>query len=122
MSAPPFYFNGDLVKGSQEGAEEGLPAPEPVDRERDEHDKEEQRAEDEVRPGRELDADRLAQIRNERRPDSRYAANDQVRFEVRSAEALFSENGIPCINTTHMSIEEIATTIMHTTGLKRRTF
>jgi [pyruvate, water dikinase]-phosphate phosphotransferase / [pyruvate, water dikinase] kinase len=69
-----------------------------------------------------IDADRLAQIRNERRPDSRYAANDQVRFEVRSAEALFSENGIPCINTTHMSIEEIATTIMHTTGLKRRTF
>lgn len=69
-----------------------------------------------------IEPDRLAQIRNERRPDSRYAASEQVKFEVRSAEALYNENGIPCLNTTHMSIEEIATTIMHTTGLKRRNF
>ena len=69
-----------------------------------------------------IDAERLTQIRNERRPDSRYAAGEQVRFEVRSAEALFSSVGIPCVNTTHMSIEEIATTIMHTTGLKRRNY
>ena len=69
-----------------------------------------------------IDADRLTQIRNERRPDSRYAAGEQVRFEVRTAEALFSASGIPCVNTTHMSIEEIATTIMHVTGLKRRNF
>jgi hypothetical protein len=69
-----------------------------------------------------IDADRLAQIRNERRPDSRYAANDQVRYEVRTAEALLRANGIPSLNTTHMSIEEIAATILHTTGLKRRFF
>lgn len=69
-----------------------------------------------------IEPDRLAQIRNERRPDSKYAASEQVRFEVRSAEALYNENAIPSLNTTHMSIEEIATTIMHITGLKRRNF
>ncbi len=69
-----------------------------------------------------IDAERLVQIRNERRPDSRYAANEQVRYEVRTAEALFRSNGIPSLNTTHMSIEEIAATILHTTGLKRRFF
>lgn len=69
-----------------------------------------------------IEPDRLAQIRNERRPDSKYAASEQVRFEVRSAEALYNENAIPYLNTTHMSIEEIATTIMHITGLKRRNF
>lgn len=69
-----------------------------------------------------IDAERLVQIRNERRPDSRYAANDQVSYEVRTAEALFRANGIPSLNTTHMSIEEIAATILHTTGIKRRFF
>lgn len=69
-----------------------------------------------------IDPDRLKQIRNERRPDSSYAAGDRVRFEVRTAESLLTSAGIPCVNTTHMSIEEIATTIMHTTGLKRRNY
>ena len=69
-----------------------------------------------------IDAARLTQIRTERRPDSSYAAGEQVRFEVRTAEALLTSAGIPCVNTTHMSIEEIATTIMHTTGLKRRNY
>ena len=63
---------------------------------------------------------RLQQIRQERRPDSRYASPDQVSYEVARAEKLFQGVGIPFINTTHPSIEEIATTILHKSGLKRR--
>jgi len=63
---------------------------------------------------------RLQQIRQERRPDSRYASKDQVSYEVERAENLFRSAGIPFINTTHPSIEEIATTILHQSGLKRR--
>ena len=63
---------------------------------------------------------RLQQIRQERRPDSRYASPDQVSYEVQRAENLFKGAGIPFMNTTHPSIEEIATTILHKAGLKRR--
>ena len=63
---------------------------------------------------------RLQQIRQERRPDSRYASPDQVSYEVQKAENLFRNAGIPFINTTHPSIEEISTTILHQAGLKRR--
>jgi regulator of PEP synthase PpsR (kinase-PPPase family) len=30
--------------------------------------------------------------------------------------------GVPYLNTTKMSIEELSTTIMHRTGIKRRTY
>jgi len=69
-----------------------------------------------------IDPDRLEQIRNERRPDSRYASIRQVRYEVSRAERLFQLNQVPFINTTRSSIEEIATTILYGAGLKRRFF
>ncbi len=64
--------------------------------------------------------ERLQQIRNERRPDSRYASRQQVQYEVRTAEALFSRYDIPCIDTTECSIEEIASRILDNTGIERR--
>ncbi len=64
--------------------------------------------------------DRLQQIRNERRPDSRYASARQVAFEVRAAESLFERNGIPCIDATECSIEEISSRILDRTGIERR--
>jgi len=64
--------------------------------------------------------DRLQQIRNERRPNSRYASPQQVAFEVRAAEALFERLGIPFIDTTRCSVEEIGSRIMHATGIERR--
>lgn len=64
--------------------------------------------------------ERLMQIRNERRPDSRYASRQQVQFELRSAEALFSRYQIPCLDTTECSIEEIASRILSETGIERR--
>ncbi len=64
--------------------------------------------------------ERLQQIRNERRPNSRYASPAQCEFEVRNAEALFVRYDIPYINTTETSIEEIASRILDKTGLERR--
>ncbi len=55
-----------------------------------------------------LAAERLAQIRSERKPDSRYASLDNCRAELLAAEALMRSEGIPVIDTTHRSIEEIA--------------
>ena len=64
--------------------------------------------------------ERLRQIRNERRPSSRYASAQQVRYELDESEALFKKLSIPYTDTTHLSIEEIATTIIHESGMKRR--
>jgi hypothetical protein len=64
--------------------------------------------------------DRLHQIRNERRPDSRYSSSRQVAFEIRAAESLFERHGIPVIDTTECSIEEISSRILDRTGIERR--
>ena len=64
--------------------------------------------------------ERLQQIRHERRPNSRYASAQQVRFELRAVEALIARHGIPSLDTTECSIEEIASRILNTTGIERR--
>jgi regulator of PEP synthase PpsR (kinase-PPPase family) len=64
--------------------------------------------------------ERLQQIRNERRPDSRYSSRQQVQYELRAADALFTRYAIPCLDTTECSIEEIASRILNTSGIERR--
>src|ERR1700733_11333571 len=64
--------------------------------------------------------DRLQQIRNERRPDSRYSSSRQVAFEVRAAESLFERHGVPMLDATEVSIEEISSRILDRTGIERR--
>jgi regulator of PEP synthase PpsR (kinase-PPPase family) len=59
-----------------------------------------------------IDPTRLAQIRHERRPDSRYASLDNCSWEVRAAESMMRREGIAWLSSTHKSIEEIATTIL----------
>jgi len=59
-----------------------------------------------------IQPERLAEIRNERRPNSRYAALDNCRMEVAEAEAMMRRAGIRWLSTTTKSIEEIATTIL----------
>jgi len=59
-----------------------------------------------------IDPERLAQIRNERRPGSKYAAIENCRFEVNEAEQMMKSEGISWLSSTHKSIEEIATTIL----------
>ena len=67
-----------------------------------------------------IDPARLHHIRSERRPDSRYASLDNCRSEVNEAESMFRHHAVPFISTTHKSIEEIASTIMHKATLARR--
>lgn len=69
-----------------------------------------------------IDPERLHQLRHERRPNSRYASLKQCQYEVPQAEALFRTENIPFINTTTMSVEEIATTILHQSKLERRLY
>jgi regulator of PEP synthase PpsR (kinase-PPPase family) len=64
--------------------------------------------------------DRLRQIRKERRPLGRYSSVQQVRFELREAEKLFKKYGIPFVDTTEFSIEEISSRILDSTGVERR--
>lgn len=69
-----------------------------------------------------IDPVRLRQIRQERRPDSRYATIEQCKKEVCAAEALFKAERIPVQSTTHASIEEIASKVMAALGIQRQLF
>ncbi len=59
-----------------------------------------------------IDPERLSQIRNERRPHSKYASIENCREEVKAAESMMRREGISWLSSTHKSIEEIATTIL----------
>ena len=59
-----------------------------------------------------INPERLAEIRSERRPGSRYATLENCRTEVAEAEAMMRRSGIRWLSTTTKSIEEIATTIL----------
>jgi regulator of PEP synthase PpsR (kinase-PPPase family) len=66
--------------------------------------------------------ERLAEVRHERRPNSRYAALDNCRHEVAAAERLMRREGIRWLSSTTKSIEEIAATIMQEVRLDRRSY
>jgi len=65
---------------------------------------------------------RLQQIRTERRPGSQYATLANCEFEVREAEALMRQEGIPYLDATSKSVEELATTILQEARLVRRIY
>lgn len=67
-----------------------------------------------------IDAERLVAIRNERKANSRYASFSQCQMELRAIEGIYISEGIPFLNVSEMSIEEISTRILQMTGLKRR--
>jgi [pyruvate, water dikinase]-phosphate phosphotransferase / [pyruvate, water dikinase] kinase len=69
-----------------------------------------------------IDPVRLQQVRQARKPNSRYATIEQCRFEVQVAERLFRQEGIPVLSTTHTSIEEIASKLMNALGIERGMF
>ena len=66
--------------------------------------------------------ERLCRIRNERRPNSRYAAVENCRWEVKEAEAMMQREGIGWLSSTHKSIEEIAMTILRDLQPDRLTY
>src|SRR5690606_30127838 len=59
-----------------------------------------------------IDPVRLQQIRQERRPNSKYAELETCKREVAAAESLFRAERIPVLSTTHTSIEEISSKVM----------
>ena len=69
-----------------------------------------------------IDPDRLTQIREARRPGSQYASLVNCRYEVREAQLLMQLEGVPALDATSRSIEEIATTIVHRAGLQRQIY
>ncbi len=66
-----------------------------------------------------IQPERLAQIRSERMPNSRYASLENCQKEVKQAEEMMRKAGIKMLDVTAISVEEIATTLLHLTGLKR---
>ncbi|HVT32204.1 MAG TPA: pyruvate, water dikinase regulatory protein [Rhodanobacteraceae bacterium] len=69
-----------------------------------------------------IEPQRLAQVREARRPGSRYATIQQCRWELDQADRLFRREGVAVQNTTHTSIEEIASKILSQLGIERHMF
>ena len=69
-----------------------------------------------------IEPQRLAQVREARRPGSRYAQLKQCRWELEQADRLFRRENIGVQNTTHTSIEEIASKILAALGIERHMF
>lgn len=72
--------------------------------------------------GLSITPDRLSEVRNERRPGSKYASLENCRYEVNEAERMMQREGIRWVSTTVKSIEEIATMILHELRLDKRSY
>ncbi len=66
--------------------------------------------------------ERLTEIRQSRRPDSKYADLTNCRYEVLEAERMMRREKIPWIDSTAKSIEEIATTILRELKIQRHVY
>ncbi len=69
-----------------------------------------------------LEPKRLHEIRSKRREGSRYASLAQCRFEIQQVENMYRREGIPFLDSTHFSVEEIAAKILAETNLERHRF
>lgn len=67
--------------------------------------------------GLSISPERLSEIRNERRPGSKYASLENCRQEIRAAEFMMRREGISWLSSTSKSIEEISTTILQQLNL-----
>jgi regulator of PEP synthase PpsR (kinase-PPPase family) len=72
--------------------------------------------------GLSIEPQRLAQVREARRPGSKYAEIKQCRWELEQADKLFRRENIPVQNTTATSIEEIASKILAQLGIEKHMF
>jgi regulator of PEP synthase PpsR (kinase-PPPase family) len=69
-----------------------------------------------------ITAERLTEIRNERRAGSKYASIENCRYEVNEAEKMMKREGIRWLSSTTKSIEEISTTILQEIKPNRREY
>lgn len=65
------------------------------------------------------DPERLHQIRNERRPGSKYASLAQCSYELRETERLYQRFNIPYVSSATRSIEELAAVVIQEKSLAR---
>jgi regulator of PEP synthase PpsR (kinase-PPPase family) len=65
---------------------------------------------------------RLHQMRSERKPDSEYASLRNSEYEVHAAEKLMRREGIPYLDATSRSVEELATAVLHHAKLERQIY
>ncbi|HWT54661.1 MAG TPA: pyruvate, water dikinase regulatory protein [Rhodocyclaceae bacterium] len=70
--------------------------------------------------GLSIDPERLSRIREERRPGSNYAKLANCRAEVEAAEAMMRTHGIPWLDASSKSIEEIAATLVEELSKRRK--
>ena len=66
--------------------------------------------------------DRLTEVRNERRPGSKYASLENCRYEVNEAEKMMQGECIRWMSSTVKSIEEIATMILQEIRSDKRAY
>lgn len=55
---------------------------------------------------------RLSAVRQERRPGSRYSSLEQCTFELRRTAEMFRRHGLPVVDSSTKSVEEISTMIL----------
>lgn len=66
--------------------------------------------------------ERLSEVRNERRPNSKYASLEQCVYEVAEAERMMRMENVRWMSSTAKSIEEIATSILQEIGIEARSY
>jgi regulator of PEP synthase PpsR (kinase-PPPase family) len=69
--------------------------------------------------GLKINAERLHMIREMRRQHSDYSSMAQCRKETKLIDSLFQQENILCIDSSHISVEEIATTIIQLMKINR---
>ena len=65
-----------------------------------------------------IDPARLHAIRNERRPGSKYASIENCRKEVSDAKRMLTRFGIPWLDSSSKSVEELSAAIIQAAGVK----
>jgi regulator of PEP synthase PpsR (kinase-PPPase family) len=66
-----------------------------------------------------IDPRRLHELRLRRSPGTNYAALERCEFEVQRAERVFRRNSVPFIDTTNVSVEELASQVLVRANLER---
>jgi regulator of PEP synthase PpsR (kinase-PPPase family) len=67
-----------------------------------------------------IDPDSLHRIRQARLPDSRYASLEQCRKEIKLLQNIYRQEQVTVVESSNMSVEELATSLMHKAGLRRQ--
>ena len=66
-----------------------------------------------------IDPRRLHELRSKRSPGTNYAGLERCEFEVRRAERLFRRHNVPFLDSTNVSIEELASQVIVMANLER---